>query len=301
MVDLQKLYETLEKIKKKIEKNKELFMKNENAVRYALINPFLEALGWDITDPDDVFIPQFEARTRYIPDYILKKNGKGIIMIGAKALYENEEIDQYLSYKISNDFFKNINYFITTDGVRWEIYEYKIEDWPTKRILLWDIEKEPPEEVIRKALSISNIFVYISNQGSQIKEVSKSIFNENLTSTYEDTEYIHGKIKLWIGDEGPFIFDKYYRILVQSAEWLIKNKYITEKDLPIKAGYRTEKYLINVINKHGDGQDFINFKRLSNGWYLLVHYNLKDLIKMTKYLLERYGKGVQYKIEKVCF
>jgi hypothetical protein len=45
MVDPQKLYETLEKIKKKIEKKKELFMKNENAVRYALINLFLEILG----------------------------------------------------------------------------------------------------------------------------------------------------------------------------------------------------------------------------------------------------------------
>ncbi|MFP3256823.1 MAG: hypothetical protein RXO36_03380 [Candidatus Nanopusillus acidilobi] len=45
MVDFQNLYETLEKIKKKIKNNKELFMKNENAVRYALINPFVETLG----------------------------------------------------------------------------------------------------------------------------------------------------------------------------------------------------------------------------------------------------------------
>lgn len=44
MVDLQKLYETLEKIKRKIEKKKELFIKNENAVRYALVNPFFETL-----------------------------------------------------------------------------------------------------------------------------------------------------------------------------------------------------------------------------------------------------------------
>jgi len=292
MVDLQKLYETLEKIKKKIEKNKELFMKNENAVRYALINPFLEALGWDITDPDDV-IPEYSTSAGR-PDYVLMKNGKAVAFIGAKALYKDEDLMQYISYCVS----QNVNYFITSDGARWEVYDtYSRAELPNKRIVFWDIEKDPLEEVIRKALSISKILVYVPDQVPQIKEVPKSIFIEESTkSEPEKAESVYGKIKIWIGNEGPFILKKYNEILVQTAEWLIKNKYITEKDLPIRAG-RGKRYLINVTNKHENGEEFVSFKRLFNGWYILTHFSSKSCIDMSKYLLEKYGKGIPLNIK----
>lgn len=292
MVDLQNLYETLEKIKKKIEKNKELFMKNENAVRYALINPFLEALGWDITDPDDV-IPEYSTSAGR-PDYVLMKNGKAVAFIGAKALYKDEDLMQYITYCVS----QNVNYFITSDGARWEVYDtYSRAELLKKRIIFWDIEKDPSEEVIRKALSISKILVYVPDQVPQIKEVPKSIFFEEGTKSEPgEAGNVYGKIKMWIGNEVPFILEKYNEILVQTVEWLIKNKYITEKDLPIRVG-RGKRYLINVTNKHENGEEFISFKRLSNGWYILTHFSSKDLIRMSKYLLEKYGKGIPLKIE----
>ena len=272
MVDLQKLYETVEKNKKKIEKNKELFMKNKNEVHYALItliNPFLEALGWDITNPDEVFIKdQVDS-----PFYVLKKNGKGMIAIGVRPLYTDIRTDLLLIYsnRIYNDF-KDIRFFVNTDGIRWEIYERMEEDWSlTNEITFWDIEKDPTEEVIKKALSISKILVYVPDQ--------------------------YGKIKIWIGNEGPFTLEKYNEILVKTAEWLIKNKYITEKDLPIRAGNRAKRYLINVTNKHENGEESIYFKRLFNGWYILTHFSSKGCIYMSKYLLEKYGKGIPLNIK----
>jgi len=293
MVDLQNLYETLEKIKKKIEKNKELFMKNENAVRYALINPFLEALGWDITDPDDV-IPEYSTSAGR-PDYVLMKNGKAVAFIGAKALYKDEDLMQYISYCVS----QNVNYFITSDGARWEVYDtYSRAELPKKRIIFWDIEKDPTEEVIRKALSISKILVYVPDQVPQIKEVPRSIFIEEGTKSEPgEAGNVYGKIKMWIGNEGPFTLEKYNEILVKTAEWLIKNKYITEKDLPIRAGNRAKRYLINVTNRHENGEEFVSFKRLFNGWYILTNYNSNSCIYMSKYLLEKYGKGIPLNIK----
>jgi len=287
MVDLQKLYETLEKIKKKIEKNKELFMKNENAVRYSLINPFLEALGWDITDPDEFFIEDQLVS----PFYVLKKNGEGII-----AIFTNMTVE--LLNRVYNDF-KNIWYIVNTNGIRWKIYEtYSRAELLKKRIIFWDIEKDPPEEVIRKALSISKILVYVPDQVPQIKEVPKSIFIEEGTKSEPgEAGNVYGKIKMWIGNEGPFTLEKYNEILVKTAEWLIKNKYITEKDLPIRAGNRAKRYLINVTNRHENGEEFVSFKRLFNGWYILTNYNSKSCIDMSKYLLEKYGKGIPLKIE----
>jgi len=138
------------------------------------------------------------------------------------------------------------------------------------------------------------------NQVPKISEVQKSIFIDKDTKKESGkTENIYGKIEIRIGNEGPFIFGKYNELLVQTAEWLIKNKYITEKDLPIRAGNRAKRYLINVTNKHENGEEFISFKRLSNGWYILTHFSSNRCSDMAKYLLERYGKGVQYNIEKV--
>jgi len=283
MVDLQKLYETLEKIKKKIEKNKELFIKNENAVRYALINPFLEALGWDITDPDEFFIEDQLVS----PFYVLKKNGEGIIAI----LTDYTNITPEFLNRVYDDF-KNIRCFGRTDGIRWKIYD------AYSRIIFWDIDKDPPDEVIRKALSISKILVYVPDQVPQIKEVPKSIFIEEATKSEPgEAGKEYGKIKIWIGNEGPFILKKYNEILVKTAEWLIKNKYITEKDLPIRAGNRAKRYLINVTNRHENGEEFVSFKRLFNGWYILTNYNSNSCIDMSKYLLEKYGKGIPLNIK----
>ena len=233
-------------------------MKNENAVRYALINPFLEALGWDITDPDDV-IPEYSTSAGR-PDYVLKKNGKAVAFVGAKALYKSEDLTQYITYCVS----KNVNYFITSDGVRWEVYDtYSREELPNKRFIFWDILKDPTEEVIRKALLISKNLIYEVDQVPKISEVKESIFIDKDTKKEpgklkfieDDTKirrvkagYVYGKIEIWIGNEGPFILKKYNEILFQTAEWLIKNKYITEKDLPIRAGNMGKRYLINRIN-----------------------------------------------------
>ncbi|MGC8689815.1 MAG: hypothetical protein ACP5UG_07230 [Thermoplasmata archaeon] len=71
-IDIQDLYELIIELRKKIEKHRELFTKNEASVRYALINPLLEALGWDLADPDDV-IPEYSIEAGR-PDYVLKKN-----------------------------------------------------------------------------------------------------------------------------------------------------------------------------------------------------------------------------------
>jgi hypothetical protein len=223
------------------------------------------------------------------------KNKKTVAFIGAKALYKDEDLMQYITYCVS----QNVNYFITSDGARWEVYDtYSRAELPNKRIIFWDIEKDPPEEVIRKALSISKILVNVPDQVPQIKEVPKSIFSEEGTkSELGEAGNVYGKIKMWIGNEGPFILEKYNEILVQTAEWLIKNKYITEKDLPIRAGNRSKRYLINVTNKHENGEEFVNFKRLSNGWYILTHFSSKGCIDMSKYLLEKYGKGIPLNIK----
>ena len=49
--DLNELVDTL---KQRIEQHKDVLGKNETATRYALIDPLLTALGWDLQDPGQV-------------------------------------------------------------------------------------------------------------------------------------------------------------------------------------------------------------------------------------------------------
>jgi hypothetical protein len=301
-IDIQDLYDLIIEQRKKIEKHRELFTKNEASVRYALINPLLEALGWDLTDPDDV-IPEYSTEAGR-PDYVLKKNGREVAFLGAKALYKKEDLMQYIAYCVS----KGVSYFITTDGSTWEIYDtYKKADLENKKLISWDIEKEPVEEVIRKSLSLAKPIIYSPNHETEIKEVPQSIFS----SVKEDDAKIkkptvekiknfnQGKIKITIDNENPIYVDKYREILYYTAEWLIKNGFITEKDLPIKVGERGKRYLINTDKKHQDGREFINYKRLFNGWYLLTNFNSDSIKKLSEYLMEKYGKGNKIVIEEI--
>ncbi len=301
-IDIEELYELIVELRKKIEKHRELFSKNEASVRYALINPLLEGLGWDLSDPDDV-IPEYSTESGR-PDYVLKKNGKEVAFLGAKALYKKEDLMQYISYCVS----KGVSYFITTDGSTWEIYDtYKKADLENKKLISWDIEKESVEEVIRKSLALAKPIIYSPNQEPEIKEVPQSVFS----SVKEGEVYIkqqqfekmkdvnQGKIKVIIDNERPIYVNKHREILYNTAEWLIKKGFITEKDLPIKVGGRGKRYLINTDKKHQDGREFLSYKRLSNGWYLLTYFNSVRIKKMSEFLMEKYGKGNKIVIEEV--
>lgn len=293
MVNLQELYETILSLKEKIKKHRDDLQSNETLVRYALINPLLQALGWDVSDPEEV-IPEYSTEAGR-PDYALKKDGKIIAFLGAKKLHKNEELLQYVSYTLS----EGVKYFITSDGATWEVYDaYKKGKLENKKIISWNIEKDLPEEVVRNVLSmpkklvtpnISEVKVYISAEDKENKDIKQTIYNS--PERQED-----GKIKLWVGNEGPYTVKNSIRALKFIAEWLIKNGYITEKDLPVPAGNKSKRYLI-----HPDKKVFEKYATLQlfNGWYLLVHYSKKNAIKMAQFLLNKYANGIELKVEEV--
>ncbi|MGC9123691.1 MAG: hypothetical protein ACP5IB_06470 [Thermoplasmata archaeon] len=90
-----------------------------------------------------------------------------------------------------------------------------------------------------------------------------------------------------------------YIFIVNDKSLLIKKGYITEKDLPIKVGERGKRYLINTDKKHQDGREFISYKRLSNGWYLLTHFSSISIKNLAEFLMEKYGKGNKILIEEI--
>ncbi len=79
-----------------------------------------------------------------------------------------------------------------------------------------------------------------------------------------------------------------FEILVNTANWLIKNGKLKPSDCPVGIG-RGKRSLINKEPKHKYGDDFRAPKKLSNGLWIDTHYSTAGCINYTKRLLEKFG------------
>ena len=99
---------------------------NEALTRYALIDPLLATLGWNLSDPDEV-IPEYRPTNgrREAVDYMLKR-GSFKMIIESKALdvslekYENKLTNYANMFRESGI---AANLFCLTNGDVWKIYE----------------------------------------------------------------------------------------------------------------------------------------------------------------------------------
>lgn len=77
--------------KSRVEKHGEYIASLEVRTRYALIDPILQALGWNLSDPSQVQI-EYETKTDQPKpdrvDYALLSHGKPVILVEAKPLPE---------------------------------------------------------------------------------------------------------------------------------------------------------------------------------------------------------------------
>lgn len=96
-----------------------------------------------------------------------------------------------------------------------------------------------------------------------------------------------------VGKKGIKIKNKFYscnharEILINTANWLIEQKAIKEKDLPIETS--KVRYLINKKPIHQRGNSFVSEERLVNGNYIETHKNKEQCIKSAEKLLNDFG------------
>ncbi len=79
-----------------------------------------------------------------------------------------------------------------------------------------------------------------------------------------------------------------YEILINTANWLIKNGQLKSSDCPIGIG-GGKRNLINKEPIHKYGDSFRAPKKLSNGLWIETHYSTPSSINYAKRLLEKFG------------
>jgi len=113
---------------------------NETSTRTILVNPILQVLGWDVTDPDIVRLeyPTIDGKN---VDYALKVDGKPVLLVEAKALddpLKEKAIGQVVSYA-AND---GIAWCILTNGVNWQVYK-SLEQCKAPEKLMFGVNIDP--------------------------------------------------------------------------------------------------------------------------------------------------------------
>ena len=110
------LLETIEKARGRIQSGS---LKNEQQVILAIIMPVLRDLGWDTTEPEQVF-PEFTIGTGRVDYALLGANGTPLVLIEAKAHHRIREssIDQLFRYAYG----AGAGIIVLTDGQEWQLY-----------------------------------------------------------------------------------------------------------------------------------------------------------------------------------
>ncbi len=117
---LDDLQGVIERLQDRIERQRDYLSRHETRTRQVLIDPLLQELGWDVSDPDMVKLEYRVGQQR--ADYALLSNGRRVALIEAKRLgnaLEYDEIMQVLNYANRD----GIDHIIVTNGDSWEMYE----------------------------------------------------------------------------------------------------------------------------------------------------------------------------------
>ncbi len=285
---------------------------NEIRTRVALIDPLLQALGWDVADPA-LATPEYEISGQRVDYALLGPEGKPAATVEAKKLGEPLASHRMQMLNYSNA--AGIAYAGLTDGNQWELYEvFKQVTLEERRLLDLRLLDTPAHECALKLLLLwrPNLAT-----GRPI-EANTPIAGTKVAATYppadsgnqEPTNQLPvspvdagwvslsdfqpeagtsapSAIKFATGDEITSC-RFWWQMLSEVAEWLIKAEKLTASNCPVAvSGGRN--HIVHTDPVHSDGRHFIIPYQLSNRLYMERHGNIRMLDQRVKSLLQHCG------------
>ncbi|MBN1516955.1 type I restriction enzyme HsdR N-terminal domain-containing protein [Candidatus Sumerlaeota bacterium] len=139
---MNKLIQTIGMIRQKLPSLRRHALK-ETPTRTIVIDPLLDALGWDVRDPDEVQLECPTVDGKFV-DYALKLNRKPVLLVEAKAiddpLDDVKAITQIVGYAAN----AGIVWCILTNGIKWRVYR-SVEKCPAPDKLMYEVSLDLDE------------------------------------------------------------------------------------------------------------------------------------------------------------
>ncbi len=179
---MNKLLQVIETLRSKIDGLRRHELK-ETPTRTIVIDPLLEALGWDVRDPDEVQLeyPTVDGKS---VDYGLKLNRKCVLLVEAKAfddpLTDVKAITQIVNYDNSD----GIVWCILTNGLTWKVYR-SIENCPAPEKLMYEVSIDPRDS---EGMSVQQI-------AQQMWRFSREEIAKGALDTLGEQTFTDGKVR----------------------------------------------------------------------------------------------------------
>ncbi len=303
---LNEINEVVGKLKGHIDLHGDALSRNEIATRYALIDPLLTALGWDVSDPAQVQ-PEYSTGAGRADYAMLAGRDEPSLVIEAKKLgrFIGDGIDQSIMYCMK----ENIPYFVVTNGERWAAYEtYRRTPINEKRLVEFSIS-DPTQSTVMKAL-------WLWRGNFELDSPVKPTLPENLKlgpttppvpppmppdpkqssqqaargvplSEFEGRSGGTPPAALIFPDGTEKSVDQWwYQMQLATVEWLTETGRLTAGHCPIATQYGA--YLVNTSPHRSDGKEFSNGV-LVNGLWIDKGKSARDHVKTVKQILTHLG------------
>ncbi len=134
------LKECIESLQAKLERYKRLGLK-ETPTRTIFIEPLLQALGWDVTNWDEVELEYPTAGGNFV-DYALKLDDRPVLFVEAKPLGAAIDDTDAVSRIIGDAAASGIKWCIITNGLSFGVYRTPEEGSPSGR-KLFEVSIDP--------------------------------------------------------------------------------------------------------------------------------------------------------------
>lgn len=273
------------------------FRQNEIRTRYGLIDPVLEALGWDVSDSARV-VPEYDIDGGGRADYALvASSGKPLVLVEAKRLDTPlaEGLDQSIRYALRC----GANYVVVTDGARWQIYDRRKEGkLADLKIVDFNLHDPMP------TLISSSIWLWrgnfddgksgISARLPDVASLSQRIPPEREASRgdwvslggFRPQPRMRPPEALRFPDSAQRTVALWLDLQVLVVEWLVQTGMLRRQDCPVVTDRGTHLVHIEPVRKNGSS--FISPKQVGEFW-VEAAYDARDLVRQAANILQARG------------
>ncbi len=270
---MHELTKTLDIIRKRIRDHKTDLSNNEAMTRYALIDPLLRALDWDVSDPR-VVIPEEGSGAGSRTDYTM---GKAMV-VEAKKL--DDRLDKYKDKLIEYVRKSNVLYGVLTNGQSWRMYDSRVT---TKAPAMeFDVTDSDGVIIPRAALLYRTVMCEsISQRQTEKPKIPKSDGKILIGDVKCEKGMIH-PIELMLPN-GKMHLKSWADMLFGVADWLVNKKHLDKSHCPVPIGKKNA--ILNTKPFHQNGKPF-NSKKEVGKLFLNTNANAPNTIKYAIRLIE---------------
>ena len=301
---LEDLVSCIELLQQRMRAHGTALRENETRTRMALIDPLLNALGWDPNDAS-VVMPEYKVSDGWADYALLRPDGHPAAVIEAKKLGTMLDVKfrrQMLNY--ANE--SGIEYAGLTDGNNWELYTvFQPGPLEERQILKACIAADPPHASALRLLTLWRPNL-TSGEPVPASEPIIDVLDDPRPDPVEtappprptepDWVALSGyepmagtpsptAIRFWDGEQSNLEY--WYQLLTSVVEKLFRDGRLSVDDLPI--GWSPNAYSVHTKPVHPTGKEFIEFRQIEGTpLFVNVYLNAQQARNATKRLLTRY-------------